>query len=101
MAHGPAAVGFLKLALSALGKPAVHLHRHPDQPGRAYPGQRRPGRIRQLEVNMRKVVLVVIPGALAIFGAFARWRADRRVPIIGEEYTRVIPLIRVANASMP
>lgn len=94
MAHGPAAVGFLKLALSALGKPAViftgiltNLAAHiPANVGR--------GEYAQLEVNMRKVVLVVIPGALAIFGAFALL-APIAVPIIGEEYTPVIPLIRV------
>lgn len=94
-AHGPAAVGFLKLAISALNKPAVVFTGILTNLAARVPANVGRGEYAQLEVNMRKVILVVIPGALILFSAFAVL-APLAVPIlIGDEYTPVIPLIRV------
>ena len=95
MAHGPAAVGFLKLALSALNKPAVIFTGVLTNLAARIPADVGRGEYSRLQFNLKRVGLVVIPGVLVIFGAFAVL-APLAVPIlIGEEYTPVIPLIRV------
>ena len=95
MIHGPAAVGFLKLALSALNKPAVIFTGVLTNLAARIPADVGRGEYDRLEINLTRVALVVAPGALIIFAAFALL-APIAVPLlIGDEYIPVVPLIRV------
>lgn len=94
MWHGEAAAGFLRLGLSAFTYPALLFKGVLTNLETRLPAAVGQGDYAALQDNFRRVLRLIVPLAVGVFGVFALF-APVLVPILGDEYIPAIPVIRV------
>ncbi len=94
MRFGEAEAGFLRLGLSALSYPAILFSGILTNLETRLPADAGQRNYVRLADNFRRVMRIVIPVALLIYGAFALF-APLLVPVLGEEYLPAMAVIRV------
>ncbi|GAB4572849.1 MAG: hypothetical protein Kow0077_13480 [Anaerolineae bacterium] len=94
MAGGEAAAGFLRLALNALNYPNMLFKGVLTNLETRLPADVGQGNYVRLEDNFQRLMRWIVPISVGLYGGFALF-APLVVPILGEEYVPVIPVIRV------